>query len=429
MKTKRRSRPTETRMSEGGFLQKWTAFLIFTTFSGLASNVFAALNTQTLPAGVRSPSIRFGMISQLDQKYADTGHLAYSVDLRSVEFNSQRLMKIEPKVKRLVDLFNSFGRQEMGSKLNLGTLRIDSRPEIQYAGLIFAYGVNDRWTLGFGAPVVSYKNSIRVSKTASNIGAFVKEAEALNQPEVDEGLKTLAETDVVQAFHSELRQKGYDELTDQNQKFFGDLQIASLYRLDDFRGVETLLRVNVNLPTGPKFNADNLAALNQFGYTFVEPQVTVARPLSRFKFSGLLGARYYLPDQVTVRVPKDQDDLLPDASQRESVHRQIGLRWAQSVQIEGRVTENFNLFALSEWSQKAADRFQGNRDGSYEMLSEGTEVSTQVVTVGLGYSSVASYLKSKKGIPGTLAFQVSDTVAGKNTERQFIQELNGALFF
>ena len=82
----------------------------------------AQISTQNLPEGIRSPSVRFGNISQLSQQYNGSGHLNNSVDLRSVEFNAKKLSVLEPKIEALVGLFNRMGRYDLGSQINKGTL-------------------------------------------------------------------------------------------------------------------------------------------------------------------------------------------------------------------------------------------------------------------------------------------------------------------
>ena len=390
----------------------------------------AQISTQNLPEGIRSPSVRFGNISQLSQQYNDSGHLNNSVDLRSVEFNAKKLSVLEPKIEALVGLFNRMGRYDLGSQINKGTLKIDSQPNIQYTAPVMAYGVNSRWTLGAGVPVIHYKNDIQLSKSNSNISAFKAIASGLGVAELSQGLQQLEDIDLISAFHSELKKKGYHELENQDQTFLGDLQLASLYRLEDTGSLQSLFRLNVVLPTGPKYDPDNLAAFNQFGSTSIEPQMISSYPImDQVKVSGLLGVRISIPDQVTVRVPENEDDLLPNADQKETLKRQTGMKLTETLQLSYAASESWTVFAMSEWAQKAADRFEGTQQKRYDLLSRDTDTQTQVVTGGISFSSVESYQKRKKGIPATVAIQMSDTIAGKNTQRQLVQEISATMFF
>ena len=400
----------------------------------LALTSKAEITTQTVPEGVRSPSVRVGTVSQLSQKYNDSGNLANMVDVRSIEFNSKRLSVVEPKIDQLVGLFNRMGKYDLGSQMNKGTLRIDSKPYVQYTGAVMAYGMNERWTLGAGIPVVHYTNNTSLSTTASNIAAFKSIASQLGVAELSQGLQQLDDVDLIAAFHDELKKKGYNELQKQDQTFLGDTQLVSLYKLDDlktsFGTIQSLFRLNVILPTGPQYNPDNLAALNQFGYTYIEPQIIASIPVvDHLSVAGLLGVRYYVPDQITARVPLDEGDILPGDEQKEVVKRRVGFKLTQSVQLNYSASESWSLFGISEWSQKAADQFQGGGNKRYDLLGRDTDTQTTIVTGGVTYSTVAAYQKRKQGIPAMLTAQISDTIAGKNTERQLVQEISGTLFF
>jgi hypothetical protein len=391
----------------------------------------AMIETETLPAGVRSPSVRFGMISQLDQQYTDSGSLSRSVDQRSIEFNAQRLVQIQPRVQQVVSLFDDI-QKGLGSALNLGTLRVDSRPEVQYTGFVMGVGINDRWTLGGGVPVIHYKNNIQVSKTPSNISAYKAMAAGLgpDAPTLINGLDELEKIDLVKEFYSELQHKGYTTLQNQDQTYLGDFIVSSRYRMEKIGPVEGQFRLDLSLPTGPKYDPDNLAALNQFGYTYLEPQIVAAVPLNYgLTVASMLGVRFYVPDQISARVPKDDNDILPDADTKENVRRIGGIRTAETLQLSYRMNGSWNFYGLSEWAQKAADRFEGTENKRYDLLSRGTDTQTHIVTGGISFSSVEAYQKRQNGIPAIVSAQVSDTIAGKNVQRQLVQEISAVLFF
>ncbi len=394
----------------------------------------AELSTSILPSGINSPSVRFGMVSNLDQTYTEKGSLAQAVDVRSIEFDARRIAILEPRVQQLVNLFNQLGSFNLGNDIHMGNLRIDSTPQIQYTGLIFARGLSERWTVGGGIPVISYKNKITVGQSRNNLDFYRQLAQGIQDPgpqaQLIAGVDELAAQNIPALFHDELRRKGYNDLSDQNATFLGDLQLSSLYKLNTRLPLEAVFRVNLNLPSGPAFNPDNLAALNQFGYTYIEPQIIAGYPLQpKLKFTALLGTRLYLPDQITARVPKNEDDLLPAADQKELVQRSTGIKLTEAAQLSYDLTETWSFFGISEWSQKSEDKFQGNGGGRYDLLGEGTSTDSMVVTAGATFSSVQSYMKRKKGIPAIVTAQISDTIAGRNLERQLVQEINAIIFF
>jgi hypothetical protein len=390
----------------------------------------ANLGTQTLPEGINSPSLRMGFISKLDEKYTQKGSLGRSVDQRSIELDAKKLSQLAPQVQALVDLFNQFG-YGFGDQIHMGSLKIESKPEIQYTGVVFGRGITDRLTIGAGVPIIHYKNQIKLWQTQNNLSVYKEQAQAIGNNDLINGVNQLAGTNVPQVLQSELRRKGYEELKDQDQTFVGDVQVSALYDLRSRAPFESQFRMNVSLPTGPKYNPDNLAALNQFGVTYLEPQGIMASKIgsSNFKVTGSLAFRWHMPDQISIRVPKNENDILPDADQKEDVRRQLGNKFTESAQLGYDLSEIINLFGLSEWSQKAADKYEGSKSGNYDLLSKDSDTETQVVTAGLSYSSVEKYMRTKSGIPMVLTAQVSDTISGKNTERQLVQEVSAVIFF
>ena len=105
------------------------------------------------------------------------------------------------------------------------------------------------------------------------------------------------------------------------------------------------------------------------------------------------------------------------------------MKLTETLQLSYAASESWTVFAMSEWAQKAADRFEGTQQKRYDLLGRDTDTQTQVVTGGISFSSVESYQKRKKGIPAMVAIQMSDTIAGKNTQRQLVQEISATMFF
>jgi hypothetical protein len=391
----------------------------------------ADLSTSILPAGVNSPQVRFGTISNLNQEYTERGTLAQTVDLRSIEFDAKRMVSYRPELQKLVSTVNSFGeRYGMGSALHLGNLRVETLPDVQYTGVVFARGLNESVTVGVGIPVVRYKNQLHVWQSRNNLDVYDQLAHEIGDRDFINAVNQLRSTNIPAMFRDELRVKGYEEINNQEETFLGDLQLSTLYRVKTQVPLETLFRVNINLPTGPKYNPDNLAALNQFGYTYVEPQVIAAYPIRpRLKITGMFGTRIHLPDQITARVPRDENDLLPAAEQKETVDRVTGIKFTEAAQLSYDVNQTWGVFGFSEWSQKMQDSFSGDRNSRYDLLESGTNTESIVVAAGATFSSVESYKKNKKGIPAIVTAQISDTISGKNIERQLVHELTAVIFF
>jgi hypothetical protein len=93
------------------------------------------------------------------------------------------------------------------------------------------------------------------------------------------------------------------------------------------------------------------------------------------------------------------------------------------------INDQFTIGTGYEYSKKDRDRYKGPGDKRYDLLSVDTQANTQKVRGHVSYSTVKSYFKKSSTVPMVVAFEVTDTIAGMNAERQLIQEMNFMLFF
>lgn len=382
-----------------------------------------AAGTDTLPAGVRSASVRMGMIDGIDQTYGDDGKLYVLGEKKSITFDARMLQRVSPQAQAIVRALNSIGTYNLGSEIHLGTLRVDTRPEIQYTAPVFAYGVSDHWTLGFGLPVVKYRNQIKLSQEGSNLDFYRQQfasiadqiGEAANINLVAEAQKTLAD-------------KGYKAIQNRDESYLGDVQLVALHRFQ-LGGLAALHQFGLTLPTGPAYDPDDLVALNTFGRTAIENGLAVSVPLhARVTMIPYTSLLLPVPDRVAMRVPKDAEDTLPDEAQKQFVTRSLGPTLTVGSEVELVAGRDVSFKAGYEMLWKAEDRYDGG-DGRTDLLSQNTKSQAQRVKAQATYSTVNAYKKGLIPIPGMVTGEISDTVAGINIERQLRAEMSLMLFF
>ncbi len=385
----------------------------------------ALTSTNVLPEGINSPSFRFGMIDGIGQKYTENGTLMNLGDYKSVIFDAPHLAKFNQDAKRLIDALNAFGGHNLGDNFNLGVLRIKTDPKVKYFAPVFARGLTGKWTLGLGLPVVTYENNISLSQQFSNIDYYRQQFQGLS-PELDAALNTNLAT----ATHQTLQQKGYKPLQNRSETFLGDVQVASVYKFFETPSQALIYQAQLSLPTGPAYDADDLAALNIFGRTNVANTLAFSQRLTtKFTLVPYLSYLLNIPDEVTARVPTNEDDTLPDASSKETVQRRIGDTTALGGNIFFEMNDSWTFGAGYEHFWKSEDSFEGSRHARYDLLSVNTAMKAQKVKAEISYSSVKSYFKKTALIPMIVSLEVSDVIAGMNVERQLVQELNLMMFF
>jgi hypothetical protein len=385
----------------------------------------ALLSTSTLPEGRYSPSIRYGVISNIGEKYTENGTLMNLGELKSVVFDSKTLKNFDSDAQKLVDALNSFGQNQMGNQFEMGVLRIRTAPEVKYTAPIFAHGFTDKWTLGLGVPTVSYRNVISLSHENSNLDYYRKQYSGLSS-ELDRALRT----DLVQETHQTLQAKGYKPLTNRDETFMGDIQVVSIYKFRETPNSTMVYQASLSLPTGPKYDADDLSALNIFGRTSLNNTLGYSYSLnSRWTVLPFASYLYNLRDQVTARVPQSSDDTLPGEESKESVSREIGNTATVGSNLFYEITDSWQVGVGYDFATKAADKYTGSENSRYDLLATNSDSQAQHMKLEVTYSSVQSYFDKKALIPLMVSFEVSDVVAGVNIERQLAQEFNFMMFF
>lgn len=399
----------------------------------ISTLVFAPLatawsaSTKTLPKGIRSLSLRTGIISNLSQGYDESGSQMGIGDLKAVTFDATVISNQSANGRLLIDALNSIGSQNLGSQLNLGTLKVDARPELQFMAPVFAYGIQSNWSLALGLPVISFKNNASYRVEGSNAAAYLQLGAGSISPELAAALET---SPAVQ-FEKSVNEKSYKPMGARQQTFIGDVQLVSLFRFQSSRTSSSLLQTTLTLPTGPKYDTDDLLAGNIWGRTSIENTLVFGYQAGRrLALNPYAGLNIFIPDQITRRIPKNEYDTLPALEQKKTTNRQLGSSVKVGLDANLDITRAWSGGVGGEYLTKAQDKYSGPGEGlRYDLLSEETESSAATLRALINYSSVAAYRAKKALLPGIISFGISDIVAGKNVYKETRTELSTMLFF
>lgn len=384
-----------------------------------------AVTMATLPSGIYSPAFRYGQINGIDQRYTESGSLVRLTDYKSIDFDAKTLSKFNSQAQNLISTLNRFGAFGLGDSFNLGTLDIESKPEIKYMAPVLAYGLNSNWTLGIGLPVIHYTNQVQLSQSFSNINYYRSQFSGLSH-ELDQALNT----NIGEATQQALLAKGYRRLESRDQQFLGDAQVVSVFKIFEDADQAVVHQATLNLPTGPNYNADDLLALNTFHKTSLENTFGYSRRVgSVFHVVPYTAVKICLPDQINARVPKDDGDILPDQNSKESVQRYEGPSAEVGLQTTADITETLQFSFDYKIGAKAEDRYTGSHGNNYELLSKNSASRWQKVSADLVYSTVKSYFQKKSMLPMMVSLSLFDTIAGTNVERKSGQELSLTFFY
>lgn len=417
-------RPRSTFCVPGNYFGRTLCLFILHATLLFLSLPASSLTTQTLPESVRTLSLKYGQIQNLEHHYSENGALMSLTDYKAIEFNAATLAKYNVRAQQLIDTLNKFGLYRAGDMFNLGTLEIKTKPEIQYTAPIFGWGISSSWTLGIGVPVVHYKNTISLGQSFSNMD-YYRQFRGLS-PELDNAL----DTDLGSEVQKTVIQKGYKPIENRDQKFIGDIQLASIKKFS-VQSVSYLVHLlTLTLPTGPAYNSDDLLALNSFHEFSIENKIGYVRQLfSSIEATPFLGFKYFIPQKITARVPKNIEDVLPDESAKDSIIQSMGPAYSTGLKLSSELSEKFAVSGFYEYGIKEKTQYSSSVKGDSSVLGENSDSRWQKVNGAISYSTVKSFLKKQSLIPFIIQLSVYDTIAGKNIERQFGQELNLNIFF
>jgi len=383
-----------------------------------------AQQTNILPQNISNTSVIMGNLSGLDQKFTSNGSLVKLKDQKSIEFDAETISKFNPEAITLVQTLNRFGLYNAGDLFNLGTLEIDAHPVINYIAPTYAHGINSSWTIAFAIPIIKYVNTVEMKQSFSN-KSYYEQFRGLSND-----LDAALDTNLMDATQNTLKKKGYEPIENQNETFFGDLQFVSLYKFLVNPQSHFVHNLYINLPTGPEHNPDNLMALNTFHKFYFENILSYSYLLGSFvAISPFIGLKYFIPMNKTVRVPKDNNDTLPDQNSKENLIVQDGLSQEVGALISWNLNDNFSLTTMYKIGQRQIDNYSASSKGLSNLLEKNTNASWQKYSIELNYSLVKSFLNKKSLLPLSISFKTFDTLFGQNIEKQSGQELTLSIYF
>ncbi len=405
------------------------SFLLLALFAAPFS--WAMDSTEILPKGINSPALRMGLVSGVDSKYTSDGSVMSLNDINTVEFSADQLTKISPEVAQLTSVLDQFSRQRLGSQIHLGTMRVETEPTVRYLAPIYARGLSEKFTFAVALPVVFYENKLSLNQSASNVSAICSQFSSLDRaiPEIKQACEQL-DIKVVDATRQELAKKGYKPIQDRKETVMGDVQFVGLWKFFEQGKTSSLLRTTISVPTGKKNDPDDLADLGAFGLTAVEPMLLFNYlPFRPLRMAAKASYKFVAPDSAVARVPGSEGDILPGPETKERLSRDIG----DSITLGSALTlglgSSFSVAGGYEFSKKFADRFSGARGARYDLLEKDSESQAHRVRGAVSYDTIALYQRTQSFPPMKFDFEVTNTIAGINTDRQIVNELSVTMFF
>lgn len=398
---------------------------------GASAPAHAMDSTETLPASINSPAIRAGMVTGVDSKYLSDGTVRSLNDINTINFDIKKIAELESDIKTMSAILNQFSQQKLGNQINLGTLRVETEPNVRYLAPIYARGITENLTMAVAVPIVFYENKLAFTQSASNVEAICSQFVGLQDtiPDLKDACQKLSKR-ITDAAQELLAEKGYKPVKDRKETVMGDLQLVSLYRFHDNGTTSGMFRSTLTLPTGQKNDPDDLADLGVFGNTAIEPQILFNYiPWKPLRLAAKAGYKISIPDSQEMRVPSSDGDMVPGLETKHRVSRNIGDTLTLGTAANLAIWNSFAIAGGYEYVYKATDSYSGGRNYRYDLLAKDSRSTAHKLRAGITYDTIALYQRTKSVPPLKIEFEVSNTIAGTNSDRQLVNELSLTMFF
>lgn len=389
----------------------------------------------TLPKGVRVFSFRYNYVSGFTEEFDSSGTLK-ALDRYNIQMDAAAIRTLSPSSYALLNSVlntQTFPNLAPASALNIGQLNFNGNSSLNVFVPTIGYGLTKTWSIGLAVPIATHSSDVTIGQSGYN-----NTRDIFGQISANTGALTpamaMAEADLSRGaayvFNKERTRLGYKEVKPFENKFMGDVVIGSRTKLSE-RGPWSLYMVHdLNLPTGPEDDPDDLLDLPVFHLFYLDNGLMQNLIVSPAVALGL-GVRYRMnfPDQITVRVPEQAGRPLVSPERKERVERNIADELAiQAVSVVS-LAPDFKVAGAFEAAFKGKNEFSGGRGYNYNVLSENTDGYFGKIKFKTTYTRVEHFQKTRSGIPFELSYSFSDSVMGRNYDRQLMHEVIGTVYF
>ena len=321
----------------------------------------------------------------------------------------------------------------LADELQLGVQKAQVDVEFDAKVLGFGYGLNERWTLLLGVPIMRASISADIDVTGSNNALMIKNR--LGDAAFDElkvGLdkaSNINRNTILSKINDEYL---YKDISYWEYYGLGDILIGGRTSWDFSRAklpnYSLMLTTYLSLPTGPKYDPDALAQIPvSRGFTALDITTDHKFKWDRFTLGSEIGGAFGLPQKTVRRVPVGSEVLItPD--------RKVEVNWTPGPETwisayAGVGTSTYQAQYKLGMNEDHPDNFSGPIEGDYEIM--GQENSSQEIYHQLNFTlTTVELFNSKKFVmPFILTLTGHQTIGGRTTLGKRYIELTFMTFF
>jgi opacity protein-like surface antigen len=423
---------------------------------------------QVLPKGVYNADVIYYHYFDITERYDPDGNVEKISDV----YNQNLRGSVFPDLRLLESAFATTPFAFPASGATLGRSVVDFTLMYRWWEFGFSYGLTDKLTIGVLIPYSYSKNEVKAkvdSSTANVIknpcfnsttpqclafagGTGIPNTTTLIPKSIQDsgtlglfgitGDFSITTEDVQNLLGGGLDIDGngtgdaggfgYQRVQTWSDSGIGDIELVAKYQFYNEGDWRISGGGGVRLPTGEVADPDSLVAL-----PFGSGQTDLIFRLFA-DFTGIpdllinTTLRYdlQLPDEQELRVPADVNLPLVDLTGKETVDRDLGDIIEAEVLGSYSITKEVSAGVKYRYTDKMKDKIDGIKGLMYSSLEDETDLTSHMIFLTLGYSTIQKYFDKEFPVPLTAGLTYRYRFAGTNnpTKSEYVSA-NLSVFF
>lgn len=406
--------------SQSSYLKK----IAMNVIASLAcTNVLAAETANVLPNKVSRARLIFIQTSEIAQKLDANGESAYYSDSLNRSISTRDMAAHNAQLQQLAQALDQVqpGLSDQLLNTNLYSDFSSSQSVIMPA---YEYGYSENLSFGIRIPIVRRKVDVSFKAVTVNNGSAIgSQLGSEVSPALYAGLAQLSQ----RSFNTDefanllFQSKGYERPASFEKTELGDIEIGAKYNFYKGKYSVSTAQLGFRLPTGTTPSQTNIfdtgsgegSYASQISYF----QDLYATPSLIFNGTGKLTG--YMPDTRDRAVPKDSSDTLPslrpEDGQVQSVTRNRAPEWFGEVSSTFFFVPSTSAYVAYQKTYQNEDHYSGNGNLYYAGLSKDTNQDKNAYEIGMTYSTLPAFRKTRTGLPLEISGLYNSVFSGKNS--------------
>jgi hypothetical protein len=404
----------------------------------ISQQALAITTADVLPKGVRATGVVHVRSDEIKSTTNTSGQLEPIAKPLNLSLGMQEFAAAEPKLRKLQDVLNALGTDQMGDKLLLANLYTEVKIQETRTVFPFFWGLTDKLMVGLTIPYIVRKVSASYRSDMSNLSSQISSAVGAI-PQVGEGLIQLKKLQLNSAKLDSMifTSNGYEMPHDFEAKGMGDIEFESRYRYYKSNPLDLAARLSIRTPTASYKPSLNNLADSELGEGSWSTKVGSVHSLHLLPkildFHTAVSGTWRAPSKKKVALPKNPDQQLAnlnDPNQIEVVNKQLGPEFYSEAGVSlGLWPGVINFSPAYFLTMKGEDHYSGNKGLDYGRLSKNTDTYSHGIELELEFSAVNLYLQGKSPIPGKIALVFNRPLYAENSIIAPYGRLDAFLFF